>query len=324
MPEHLTPLGPWLEARLPTADAVELRDMRKPSSGFSADTVMVDVAVTRAGIPNDERVRAAHREPGAADLPGAGAGLGGGDRAAVPDHGHARPPPGVPVAPMIGYEPDPRGAGHAVLRDGLRRRPGAGGEPAVHDQAGFFLDVAPRRTHADDRARAGDAWRASTRSTGAPPGSTGWCRRATTPGLDAQVALWERVLPGRAARPGAPARSTRAFAWLHAERPRMQPGRALLGRPAPGQHHLARRGAGVRHRLRGGVDRAAGARPRLVADVRPHHARGRRARRVPTATRRASEQLAHVRGGVGTRRCPTSGGSRSARRRATAPSSCGS
>jgi len=55
VPEHLSALAPWLETHLPMAEAVELRGIRKASSGFSADTVMVDVAVTRGGIPNDER-----------------------------------------------------------------------------------------------------------------------------------------------------------------------------------------------------------------------------------------------------------------------------
>ena len=79
--------GPWLEARIPDAEAVELLGMRKASSGFSADTVMVDVAVTRGGIANDERYVLRTESPEPADLPGAGPGLADRDRAAVPHHG---------------------------------------------------------------------------------------------------------------------------------------------------------------------------------------------------------------------------------------------
>ena len=55
VPDSLAPLQPWLEAHVPMAEAVELLGVRKASSGFSADTTMVDVAVTRGGIANDER-----------------------------------------------------------------------------------------------------------------------------------------------------------------------------------------------------------------------------------------------------------------------------
>ena len=63
------------------------------------------------------------------------------------------------------------------------------------------------------------------------------------------------------------------------------------GDPAAGQHHLARRDPGLRHRLRGGVDRAARARRRLVADVRPDHARGGRASARPAGDPTRDEQL---------------------------------
>ena len=55
VPESLAPLGSWLEAHIPEVEAVELLGVSKASSGFSADTTMVDVAVTRGGIANEER-----------------------------------------------------------------------------------------------------------------------------------------------------------------------------------------------------------------------------------------------------------------------------
>ena len=228
----------------------------------------------------------------------------------------------VPVAPMIGYEPDPAVLGTPFFVMGFVDGAGAGRGSAVHDRG-----VLPRR-RAAPTARAmierglGHAWRRCTRSTGAPRASTCWCPPGATPALDRQLDALGGVLPGRAARPRrtrSPTARSRGCTPSGRARERR---RTVLGRSPAGQHHLARRRAGVRHRLRGGVDRAAGARRRLVADVRPHHARvgGRRASRRRSDARRAA---AHVRGGVGTRRCPTRSGSRSARRRATAPSSCG-
>jgi hypothetical protein len=55
LPEQLAPLRAWLTARLPDADGVELRSARQASSGFSAETTMLDVAVTRGGAIDDER-----------------------------------------------------------------------------------------------------------------------------------------------------------------------------------------------------------------------------------------------------------------------------
>ncbi len=55
VPESLPPLGPWLAAHLDGVEAVELLGIRRASSGFSADTTMVDVAVTRGGIADETR-----------------------------------------------------------------------------------------------------------------------------------------------------------------------------------------------------------------------------------------------------------------------------
>ena len=294
--------------------------MRKASSGFSADTVMVDVAVTRAGIPNDERyvLRTESPEPPIypVQVPGWAVEIELQYRIMDTLGRHAD----VPVAPMIGYEPDPRVLGTPFFVMGF-----VDGRVPVEDPpyttAGFFLDVPPaERTLMIERGLATLArvhaldWRdRGARLAGAAGDDAGARGAARALG---------GVLPGRAARPGAPARGA-GVRVAPRRAAAVQPGRALLGRSAPGQHHLARRDSGVRDRLRGGIDRAAGARPRLVAHVRPHHARGcgGGASRGGPAARRAA---AHVRGDVGARRCPTSVGSRSARRPATARSSCGS
>ncbi len=109
-------------------------------------------------------------------------------------------------------------------------------------------------------------WRAAGLDWLVPPGSHARSRRAarrcgrrtTGPSCATGRTRWSTAR-SRGCTPSGRAASPVGLCW---------------GDPAPGQHHLARRRAGVRDRLRGGVDRAAGARRRLVADVRPHHARG--------------------------------------------------
>ena len=134
LPEHLTALAPWLETHLPMAEAVELRGMRKASSGFSADTVMVDVAVTRAGIPNDERyvLRTESPEPPIYPVQVPGWAVEIELQYRIMDT--ARPSRRRTRRPDDRVRARPARAGHTVLRDGLRRRPGAGRGPAVHDR----------------------------------------------------------------------------------------------------------------------------------------------------------------------------------------------
>ncbi len=182
--------------------------MRKASSGFSADTMMVDVAVTRGGIANDERYVLRTESPESAGLPGAGPGLAGRDRAAVPHHGRA----GAPLR-------RPRRADDRITRHdvGVLGTPFfvmgfVGGQVPVEDPpyttAGFFLDVAPAdrtrmierglgtlaRVHALDWRAAGLDLARARRGDAGP-------RRAARP--------VGGVLPGRAARPRAPARRPR-------------------------------------------------------------------------------------------------------------------
>ena len=204
--------------------------MRKASSGFSADTVMVDVAVTRAGIANDERyvLRTESPEPPIypVQVPGWAVEIELQYRIMDALGRHSD----VPVAPMIGYERRPVGAGHAVLRDGLRRRPGAGRGPAVHDRRASSSTSRPptaramierglatlARVHAVD-------WRAAGLDWLVPPGDDAGPRRAAR--------AVGGVLPGRAARPGAPARRPRVRVAAR-RAAAVQPGRAVLGRSA--------------------------------------------------------------------------------------------
>ena len=227
LPEHLTALAPWLETHLPMAEAVELRGMRKASSGFSADTVMVDVAVTRAGIPNDERyvLRTESPEPPIypVQVPGWAVEIELQYRIMDTLGRHAD----VPVAPMIGYEPDPRVLGTPFFVMGF-----VDGRVPVEDPpyttAGFFLDVPPaERTLMIERGLATLAldWRDAGLDWLVPPG--------TTPGLGAQLALWEEYYRVELRDREHPL-VERAFAWLRTERPRCSPVGLCWGDPRPG------------------------------------------------------------------------------------------
>jgi aminoglycoside phosphotransferase (APT) family kinase protein len=231
VPEHLAALGPWLEARVPDAEAFELLAVGKASSGFSADTMMVDVVVTRGGIANDERyvLRTESPEPPIypVQVPGWGVEIELQYRIMDVLGRHSD----VPVAPMIGFEADPSVLGAPFFVMGF-----VGGHVPVEDPPyttqGFFLDVAPAdRTRMIERGLATLArvhavdWRAAGLEWLVPPG--------TTPGLDTQVTLWERYYRAEL-RDRVHPLADRAFAWLHAERPRSSPVGLCWGDPRPG------------------------------------------------------------------------------------------
>ena len=231
VPEQLAALAPWLESHLPMAEAVELCGMRKASSGFSADTVMVDVAVTRAGIPNDERyvLRTESPEPPIypVQVPGWAVEIELQYRIMDTLGRHAD----VPVAPMIGYEADPAVLGTPFFVMGF-----VDGRVPVEDPpyptAGFFLDLRPaERTLMIERglatlARVHDLdWRAAGLDWLAPAGAT--------PDLERQVALWEQYARAEL-RDRVHPLMDRGFAFLHAERPRCSPVGLCWGDPRPG------------------------------------------------------------------------------------------
>src|SRR4051812_24558416 len=147
VPEHLLAVGPWLAARLPGVDAVELVGLRRATSGFSADTMMLDVAVARGGDVTDERyvLRTESPEPPIypVQVPGWPVEIELQYRVmdAVGRHSD------VPIAPMVGYEADAGVIGTQFFVMGY-----VGGAARVEDPpyttAGFFADAAP-----DDRRR---------------------------------------------------------------------------------------------------------------------------------------------------------------------------
>ncbi len=190
VPESLAPLQGWLEAHVPMAEVVELLGVRKASSGFSADTTMVDVAVTRGGIANDERyvLRTESPDPPVypVQVPGWSVEIELQYRVMDALGAHSD----VPVAPMIDYEADAAVLGAPFFVMGF-----VGGQVPVEDPpyttAGFFVDLAPaERTAMIERGLATVArvhavdWRAAELDFLVPSG--------VTPGLDVQLDLWEQ------------------------------------------------------------------------------------------------------------------------------------
>ena len=230
MPESLAPLGAWLETHVPMAEAVELLGVRKASSGFSADTTMVDVRVTRGGIANDERyvLRTESPDPPVypVQVPGWQVEIELQYRIMDALGAHSD----VPVAAMIGYEQDPSVLGAPFFVMGF-----VDGQVPVEDPpyptAGFFLDLTPgARTAMIGRGLATVAqvhavdWRAAGLDWLVPPG--------VEPGLDTQLALWERYYRAELRDRVHPLPTARSRGCTRSAR--VEPGRALLGDPRPG------------------------------------------------------------------------------------------
>ena len=232
MPEHLAPLGAWLEAHVPEAEAVELLGVRKASSGFSADTTMVDVAVTRGGIANDERyvLRTESPDPPVypVQVPGWQVEIELQYRIMDALGAHSD----VPVAPMIGYEHDPSVLGTPFFVMGF-----VDGQVPVEDPPYTDRGVLPRpharRPHRDDRARPGHGGAgARGRLAGGRARLAGAARRRR-PASTRSSTLWEAYYRAEL-RDRVHPLADRAFAWLHAERPRAATVGLCWGDPRPG------------------------------------------------------------------------------------------
>ena len=276
-------LARWLEGRLDGVTAVEIMSVERPASGYSAETLILPTKVRRGDAESDERFVLRRETPDPAVYPQQAPALDVEMDIQYAVDGRAAPALDGAARTARRLRGRPRRARRAVLRDGLRRRAGPDREPRVH-AGGLLRRRLARRADAHDRRRAPRARRASTRSTGAPRASTGSWRRGRRPSGGRRSRSGrryaERELAGRVHPPLAKALDVAARARRTGAR-----ARAVLGRSASGQHHLARLPAGLPHRLRGRVDRATGARSRVVAHVRPLLPRGRRRR----PTRRRTE-----------------------------------
>lgn len=206
------PLSRWLAARL-GGSAVEVDEIVRLSGGYSAETLRVEASV--GGTPTRYVLRREMPEPSVypVQAPGLAVEIEIQWRAMS---GLAAVAPGVPLAPLVGYEPDAALLGAPFFVMSFVE----GEVPTVsppYASAGFFADAQPaERTrmladglgvlaniHAVDWRAAGFGWLVA-------PG--------VQPGALAQLALWERYAARELAGREHPLLA-RGFAWLHAHEP---------------------------------------------------------------------------------------------------------
>ncbi len=146
-PEVTAGLQSWLSSRLPDGDRLVVRDITKPSSGFSAQTWLIDLADARTGDPL-RRVVARVETPDpavypvqSADHPGNP--TGGVEVALQYEVMQAlHRAGGIPLAGLIGYEPRP-----SLLGQPFFVMDYVGGdvpkESPPYPTEGFFTEIAP-------------------------------------------------------------------------------------------------------------------------------------------------------------------------------------
>ncbi len=217
-----TALAPWLADRLVGVERVTVSGIGAPKSGYSAETIVVDTEVVRRAdqAATEQRFVVRIESPDPAVYPVQAPGL---DieievqwraMSAVSTHST------VPIAPLIGYEPDPSviGAPFFVMGHVDGEVPI---ESPIYTTEGFFFDAAPAdrrrmvsnglgvlaQVHGIDLDLAGLEW---LDVAGEPPGS------------ERQLRLWheyaQRELDGRTH----PVLD-RGFAWLHDNVPATSP-----------------------------------------------------------------------------------------------------
>ncbi len=224
-------IGAWLEVHLPGATEVRVDGLDRPASGFSAETLIVPVTYRHDGGVRHDRFVLRKEIPDPAIYPAQAPGL---DieiliqyrvMAALAEH------PDVPVAPLIGYEADPRvlGAPFFVMRfvDGA-----VPVENPIYTQEGFFVDAAPeqRRRLVDDGLRV----LARIHTLDWRDADLGWLvAPGRTPSTGEQLAIWaqasDEALAGRVHPP-----LERAFTWLREHPPADRPVTLCWGDPRPG------------------------------------------------------------------------------------------
>lgn len=219
-------LLPWLGRRWSGARALRLGDFESPKSGFSARTVVVPVAFEREGRACEERVVLRLENPEPAIYPQQAPGLEceveiqyramEAIGRAMAASGRSSPAGRVPLAPLVGYEPDPGviGTPFYVMEYVEGQVPV---EDPIYTKQGFFVDASPaerRRlvergldtlagVHAID-------WRAAGLEWLVPPRALPDARR--------QLDLWDQYAQRELAGREHPSLA-RALAWLRAHAP---------------------------------------------------------------------------------------------------------
>jgi len=221
--EKRKPLETWLAKHLTGAEAVRLGAIERLGGGYSAETWILPARVRRDGREQEERYVLRQETPEPAIYPQQAPGLdievdiqwrAMTGLAAAAD---------VPLAPLIGIERDPAVLGSPFFVMGFV----AGDVPPVappYASAGFFADARPEerramledglsilaRIHAVDWKAAGFEWLVA-------PG--------TTPGVRAQLELWQRYAERELAGRELPLLD-RGWQWLHENAP--PPGRLAI------------------------------------------------------------------------------------------------
>jgi aminoglycoside phosphotransferase (APT) family kinase protein len=222
------PLERWLTAHLGDGEPCRVLGIDRPASGFSAETLFVDVAAN--GTPH-ERLVLRVETPDAAVYPRQASGLDVEIEIQVRVMRTLAASSTVPVATLVGYEPDAAvlGAPFFVMHFVDGQVPI---ENPIYTQTGFFADATP-----DERRRLVDGglavmagvhavdWQAAELGWLVPPG--------VTPSTATQLALWEwyarTELQGREH-----PLVEQAFAWLHDHLPAGSPVGLCWGDPRPG------------------------------------------------------------------------------------------
>jgi aminoglycoside phosphotransferase (APT) family kinase protein len=224
-------LGGWLAARLPGAPAVDVAQFTTPKSGYSAETLMVDAKVTDDRGVRDERfvLRRETSDPAVypAQVPGLDVEVAIQYRAMHSIARHSQ----VPIAPLVGYEDDPRVLGAPFFVMGFVE-----GQVPIENPSylreGFFHDAAP-----DERRRLIECglgvlaamhridWRHAGLDWLDPPG--------TKPGTARQLAIWEAYARRELGDRRHPLLE-RGFEWLHRHLPPDPAVTLAWGDPRPG------------------------------------------------------------------------------------------
>jgi aminoglycoside phosphotransferase (APT) family kinase protein len=148
------PFERWLAPRMPDAERLRVGEFESPKSGFSAQTFFVPLRFRRGGAECEERVVLRVESPEPAMYPQQAPGL---DveveiqyRAMEAVSRSAK----VPLAPLIGFEPNPRILGAPFFAMGFVEGKVPVENPP-YTQEGFFVEAAPndRRRMLEDGLR---------------------------------------------------------------------------------------------------------------------------------------------------------------------------
>lgn len=228
--EHREAIGRWLVDHIDGASAVTVEEFEAPKSGYSAETTMLAAAVTAGGVTEQSRFVLRRETPEPPVYPSQVDAIAVEISIQYRVMEALRGQPGVPLAPLIGYEEDPAVAGAPFFVMGF-----VDGEVPVEDpiytREGFFVDASPgaRTTMVDN----GVAALAAVHRVDWKAAGLDWLTEGSTPSTARQLQLWEdytrRELDGRVH-----AHLDRAWEFLHAELPPESAPALNWGDPRPG------------------------------------------------------------------------------------------